>query len=170
MKIIISENQKKNLLKSIVKKHGWEYASKLAGKPEELAKLTFDNDPMEFLHMFNDMDFVQSKSEKDWTLYRYEKGHNLMIYDRKNKYVYIDYSDIWLFLEDGFGLNYSETQELTTRWVDEAYNLRGVTTRFGLVQQKMVVDEAYNLRGVTITPQVPHKYPTSTPKWMNHTN
>ena len=128
MKIIISENQKKNLLKSIVKKHGWEYASKLAGGPEELGKLAFDNDPMEFLHIFDDMDVVQSKSEKDWTLFRYEKGHNLMIYDRKNEYVYIDYSDIWLFLEDGFGLNYSEIQELTTRWVDEAYNLRGVTT------------------------------------------
>ena len=75
------------------------------------------------------MDIVQSKSEKDWTLFRYEKGHNLMIYDRKNGDAYIDYSDIWLFLEDGFGLKYSETQAFTTRWVDEAYNLRGVTTK-----------------------------------------
>ena len=129
MKIIISENQKKNLLKSIVKKHGWEYASKLAGEPNELAELVFNNDPMEFLNMFNDMDVVQSESDINWTLYRYEKGHNLMVYDRTNVYVVISYSDIWSFLEDGFGFNYSKTQAFTTRWVAEVYNLRGVTTQ-----------------------------------------
>ena len=129
MKIIISENQKKNLLKSIVKKHGWEYASKLAGEPNELAKLAFDNDPMEFLRIFDDMDFVHSEYNPNRTLFRYEKGHNLMVYDRKNENVYIDYSDIWSFLKYGFVLNDSETQEFTTRWVDEAYNLRGVTTK-----------------------------------------
>ena len=124
MKIIISENQKKNLLKSIVKKHGWEYASKLAGEPNELARLAFDNDPMEFLRIFDDMDVVQSKINPNWTLYRYEKGHNLMVYDRKNKYVYLSYSDIWLFLEDGFGLNDSEVQELIMRWLDEVYEIK----------------------------------------------
>jgi hypothetical protein len=124
MKIIISENQKKNLLKSIVKKHGWEYASKLAGEPNELAELVFNNDPMEFLNMFNDMDVVQSESDINWTLYRYEKGHNLMVYDRTNVYVVISYSDIWLFLEDGFGLNDSEVQELIMRWLDEVYEIK----------------------------------------------
>ena len=138
MKIIISENQKKNLLKSIVKKHGWEYASKLAGEPNELARLAFDNDPMEFLRIFDDMDVVQSKINPNWTLYRYEKGHNLMVYDRKNKYVYLSYSDIWLFLEDGFGLKYSDIQVFTKRWVDEAYNLRGVTTE---LRQQIIIDK-----------------------------
>ena len=128
MKIIISENQKKNLLKSIVKKHGWEYASKLAGEPNELARLAFDNDPMEFLRIFDDMDVVQSKINPNWTLYRYEKGHNLMVYDRKNKYVYLSYSYIWLFLEDGFGLNDSEVRELITRWLDEVYEISGDPT------------------------------------------
>ena len=138
MKIIISENQKKNLLKSIVKKHGWEYASKLAGEPNELAELVFNNDPMEFLNMFNDMDVVQSESDINWTLYRYEKGHNLMVYDRTNVYVVISYSDIWLFLEDGFGLKYSDIQVFTKRWVDEAYNLRGDTTE---LRQQIIIDK-----------------------------
>ena len=129
IKKILKEESLKQNLKQQIKDYGWRDTADMVNGPEELAKLAFDNDPMEFLHMFNDMDVVQSKSEKDWTLFRYEKGHNLMIYDRKNKYVYIDYSDIWLFLFTGFGLNYSETQELTTRWLEEAYNLRGVTTQ-----------------------------------------
>ena len=126
---ILKEESLKQNLKQQIKDYGWRDTAEMVNGSEELAKLAFDNDPMEFLHMFNDMDVVQSKSKKDWTLFRYEKGHNLMIYDRKNEYVYIDYSDIWLFLEDGFGLNYSEIQAFTTRWVDESYNLKGVTTQ-----------------------------------------
>ncbi len=130
IKKILKEESLKQSLRQQVKDYGWRDTADMVNGPEELAKLAFNNDPMEFLHMFDDMDVVQSKNEKDWTLFRYEKGNNLMIYDRKNEYVYIDYSNIWSFLEDGFGLNYSETQELTTRWVDEAYNLRGVTTSY----------------------------------------
>jgi hypothetical protein len=178
MKIIISENQKKNLLKSIVKKHGWEYASKLAGEPEELAKLAFDNDPMEFLHMFDDMGVVQSKYNPNRTLYRYEKGHNLMVYDRKTEYVYIDYSVIWSVLKYGFGVKYSEMVALTTRWVGEAYNLRGVTISGKNSLQAFMVGEAYNLRGETqLTSEgLRERFGKDSGKiresfgWMNHTN
>ncbi len=134
IKKILKEESLKQSLRQQVKDYGWKVTAEMVNGPEELAKLAFNNDPMEFLRMFDDMDVVQSKSEKDWTLFRYEKGNNLMVYDRKNEYVYIDYSDIWSFLEYGFGLNYSERPELTKRWVDEAYNLRGVTTgRIALV-------------------------------------
>ena len=128
IKQILKEESLKQSLRRQVKDYGWKDTAEMVNGPEELAKLAFNNDPMEFLHMFDDMDVVQSKSEKDLTLFRYEKGHNLMIYDRKNEYVYIDYSDIWSFLEDGFGINYSDIQAFTKRWVDEAYKLRGVTT------------------------------------------
>ena len=83
---------------------------------------------MEFLHMFDNMDVVQSESDINWTLCRYEKGHNLMVYDRKNGGVVISYSDIWSFLEDGFGLNDSEVRELITRWLDEVYEISGDPT------------------------------------------
>jgi len=128
IKKILKEESLKHNLRQQVKDYGWKDTAEMVNGPEELAKLAFDNDPMEFLHMFDDLDVVQSESDINWTLYRYEKGHNLMIYDRKNGDAYIDYSDIWSFLKYGFGLNDSETQEFTTRWVDEAYNLRGVTT------------------------------------------
>ena len=149
IKKILKEESLKQNLKQQIKDYGWKDTAEMVNGPEELTKLAFNNDPMEFLRIFDDMDFVQSKSEKDWTLYRYEKGHNLMVYDRKNEYVYIDYSDIWSFLKYGFGLNDSETQAFTTRWVDEAYNLRGVTTTDLFSKGDLLVDEAYNLRGVT---------------------
>jgi hypothetical protein len=77
--------------------------------------------------LFNDLESVQSEEEPNWVLYRYKKGHNFMIYDRKNGYVYINYDEIWSVLEDKFGLYYSEIQRLTKIWLDEVYNLRGVT-------------------------------------------
>ena len=49
-----------------------------------------------------------------------------MIYDKNSFAVYISYDDIWSFLEKGFGLNYTEIQELTEMWLDEVYNLRGI--------------------------------------------
>jgi hypothetical protein len=74
------------------------------------------------------MDVAQSEQNPDWTLFRYEPKKNLMVYDKKNKTVYINYYEIWLVLEDHFGLNYTEIQELTKTWLDEVHNLRGITT------------------------------------------
>ena len=128
IKKILKEESLKQSLKDQVKEFGWKDAAELVNGPEQLAKLAFNNDPMEFLNMFNNLDVVQSEEKPDWTLYRFEKGNNMMIYDRKNEYVYISYNFIWSFLEEGFGLNYNEIQELTKDWLDETYNLRGITT------------------------------------------
>jgi hypothetical protein len=118
----------KQTLKQSVKEDGWEFAADLVNGPEDLAKLAFNNDPMEFLNLFNDLDVFQSEEGSNWTLFRYEKGNNVMVYNRINDNVYINYGVIWLFLQKGFDLNYIETQELTKIWLSEAYNLRGVIT------------------------------------------
>jgi hypothetical protein len=112
----------------MVKSIGWEQSSNIVGSVENLAKLGFNDNPMNFLNLFNDLDVVQSEQKPDWTLFRNEKGKNIMIYNRKNDYVYLNFYDIWAFLGDGFGLSYTETQELTQEWLSEVYNLRGVTT------------------------------------------
>jgi hypothetical protein len=131
MKIIITKEQQESLqrkLKKMVKKLGWQKTSIVVNGPENLAKLAFNNDPLEFLNMFNNLDIVQSKNYQDWTLFRYEKGNNMMIYDRKNEYVYVSYDVIWSFLENGFGLKYKEIQGITKEWLGETYDLRGITT------------------------------------------
>ena len=131
MKIIITEEQQdsiKTKLQKMVKNLGWKKTSKAVGGLENLAKLGFNNDPFEFLKLFNDLDVVQSEEKENWTLFRYKKHNNLMIYDRKIETVYIDYDEIWSFFKSGFGFETQETQGITERWLGEVYNLRGVTT------------------------------------------
>jgi len=73
------------------------------------------------------LDVVQSEEEPNLTLFRYEQGNNMMIYDRKIDYVFINIPNIWSFLEEDFGLDYDEVQEIMKVWLSEVYNLRGIT-------------------------------------------
>lgn len=134
MKIIISERQQKLIkensvkddLIQMIKDEGWDSATELVGGSKNLIKLIGVNTPMEFLHLFDDLDIVQSEEQPNWTLFRYKPKHNIMIFDRKNRIVYTDYHNIWSVLEDGFGLNKSEIYELTKEWLSEVYNLRSI--------------------------------------------
>ena len=128
IKKILKEESIKQDLKQSIKDFGWESTASLVGGPKELAELAFNNNPMEFLNMYNDLGIVQSKGIPEWTLFRYEKGKNILAYDRKNDKVYINYREIWSVLQYDFGFYYDEIQQLTERWLSEVYNLRGVTT------------------------------------------
>ena len=145
MKIIISESQykliKENVslkekLKDLIKKVGFESTLRVIGSLDKTFEIFDIKEPMDFLHLFNDLKGTQSEEKENWILFRYKKDHNIMIYDRKKDYVYINYDEIWSVLEDKFGLNYSEIQKLTERWLDEVYNLRGVTPTEGNWNQK----------------------------------
>jgi len=50
--------------------------------------------------------------------------------DEKNEIVYINYDKIWVFFDSIFGLNYLQTQEILTIWLEQTYNLREVTVVF----------------------------------------
>ena len=50
----------------------------------------------------------QSNGDVDW----YKDGYWLFQQDFKNGWLWVSYSIIWKVLEEEFGLNYSETQEL----------------------------------------------------------
>ena len=137
MKIIITENQykliKENIslkekLRNLIKKVGFESTTRVVGSLDKTFEIFDIKEPMDFLNLFNDLESVQSEEQENWTLYRYKKGHNFMIYNRKNGNIYINYDEIWSVLEGKIGLKYSEIQELTKRWLDEVYNLRGVTS------------------------------------------
>ncbi len=121
------KNNLKEKLKDLIKKVGFESTIRVVGSLDKTFEIFDIKEPMDFLHLFDNLESVQSKERQEWTLYRYKKNHNFMVYDRKNDYVYINYNEIWSVLEDKFGFKYSEIQELTKRWLDEVYNLRGVT-------------------------------------------
>ena len=152
MKIIISERQqrliKENSMRDdliqTIKDDGWESAAELVGGDKNLKKLTGIETPMDFLHLFDDLDVVESKKEPNWVLYRYEKGNDMMVHDGKNDKVYVNYYDIWSVLGEGFGLDYNETQEVIKEWLFEVYNLRGVTPHFLELHHIEGLFEVYN--------------------------
>ena len=82
---------------------------------------------MEFLK--DNFDNLEKVINGDKTIYVDSERKRLFYYyqDEENGWVYIDYDRIWAILEDNFGLNRTETQELITRWLEETYNLRGFT-------------------------------------------
>jgi hypothetical protein len=127
------KNNLKEKLKDLIKKVGFESTIRVVGSLGKTFEIFDIKEPIDFLILFNDLESVQSEERQEWTLYRYKKGHNLMVYNRENDYVYINYDEIWSVLGDKFGLNYSEIQDLTKRWLDEVYNLGGVTppSRYG---------------------------------------
>ena len=47
--------------------------------------------------------------------------------DSKNEYVYINHPEIWSFLESMFGMEYLQIQEVMKDWLEETYNLKGLT-------------------------------------------
>ena len=132
MKILINESQLQSTIKSMIKNLGTQSTIDNVGGWENFCKVLNIETPMDFLHLFDDLEQVHSLEEENWVLFRYKKGENLMIYDRKSEDVYINYHEIWSFLEDKFGLNYDDIQSLTQKWLDEVNNLRGVTTLQGI--------------------------------------
>ncbi len=131
MKYIITESQNENLkvlLKQVIKLKGIELAFKSVNGFDNFVKIMDVNSPRDFLDLFNELDVVQSVEDSKYILFRYKPKHNLMIYDEKNDNVYINYIDVWSVLKEQFGINHTEIQELTKEWLDEVYNLRGITT------------------------------------------
>lgn len=127
VKRVIRENTSKDSLIDMIKEEGVKSASELVGGSKNLMKILKIDTPMDYLNLFNDLDVVQSEKNPDWDLFRYVKGNNMFIYDKENGYAYSNYDDIWSFLENNFGLKFSEIRGLIKDWLGEVYNLRGVT-------------------------------------------
>jgi|688.fasta_scaffold1132059_2 hypothetical protein len=121
------EDKIKEKLKDLIKKVGFESVTKIVGSLDKTFEIFDIKEPMDFLNLFNDLESVQSEEYKDYIVYHYKKGHNFMIRNIENKYVYFNRDEIWLVLKNKFNLNKIEIQELTKIWLNEVYNLRGVT-------------------------------------------
>ena len=134
VKKVIKENDAKDFLIDTIKEDGWKSASELVGGYENLKKLVGIKTPMDFLHLFDDLNVINSEEKPNLTLFRYEIGNKLMVYNSVNNVVYINYNKIWRGLEIVFfELNDFEIQELTQEWLDEVYDLRGVTTKADMI-------------------------------------
>jgi hypothetical protein len=123
MKIIITENK----LEKVLKQSGTEKTIKILGGWENFCKVFNIEGPMDFLHLFDNLERVQSEEKKNWTLFRYKKGYNYIVYDRKNEEVYINNVEILMILLNmiqQFDTTYTVIQEVTKKWLGEVYNLK----------------------------------------------
>ena len=50
--------------------------------------------------------------------------------DKQNSYVYISYDEIWSFLESMFDMDYQQIQGVIRDWLEETYNLKGLTPHY----------------------------------------
>jgi len=133
VKKVIKENDAKDSLIDMIKEDGWEETSELVGGSENLKKLVGIKTPMDFLHLFDNLNVVQSEETPDWTLFKSEKRTKLMVYNRLRNIVYINYYKFWRVLEYGFYLNDSEINELIQEWLNEVYDLRDVTIKADMI-------------------------------------
>lgn len=138
MKIIITEN-KVERLKDLIKTNGVNQVIDLMGGFDTFCKVMNIEWFMDFLHLFDDLEQVQSEENDDWILFRYKPNYNIMVYDTKSEEVYINSVEIWSFLADKFDLTYRAVQGITKKWLSEVYNLRGVTTNVVLIKDLNVL-------------------------------
>ena len=127
MKILITENKFKDILKLSLKKNGVRNTIDNVGGWENFCKVLNIQSPMDYLHLFDDLERVQSEEKKNWTLFRYKKGDNYIVYDRKNEEVYINNVEILMILLKTirqFDTTYTVTQEVLKKWLGEVYNLK----------------------------------------------
>ena len=134
---VIMNNQLEITLIDNIKESGVNDTVSMVGDFDIFCQLLNINSPMDFLHLFDDLEQVHSKKYKDLILFRYIPNYNFMVYNTKNETVYINYYEMWLLLETYFGINYTKIQSLTKKWLDDVYNFRGITNNDNTVRGMM---------------------------------
>jgi hypothetical protein len=118
MKIIISESQYKRLNESLneketiqnkIKEDGWNKLLKY-NNPNSILSRGFDNNPFEFLNIYNDLEMVISQTSSNIMLFRKKPNDNLMVFNLLTKKMYINNTELWMILEDLFKLTPEQTK------------------------------------------------------------
>jgi len=122
MKVIITENQKNDLLRNLILTQGWEIASSIVGGPHVLAEMVFNNKPMEFLNLYKGVEVVRSEQDKDGILFRVSKGDNIMVLHEPSTVLYVSHSKIKSFLDLGFNMDNNSIRKLINLWMSKNHN------------------------------------------------
>jgi hypothetical protein len=129
MKYIITESQEnnlKNIIKKLIKNKGIEFAIKSVNGFDNFVKIMDIDSPMDYLHLFDDLEIDNSEEDSDLVLFRFKQDHNIMVLDARTERLYVNYNEIWYFLQNKFILRYNEAQQLIKNWVIKVYNLTDI--------------------------------------------
>ena len=113
----------------MIKTLGVVLTSKAVGGVKNLFEILDINSPMDYLHLFDDLDYVESEETQGLFLFRYEKGKNVMVFEESDNgiYVYINYDIIFGPLANfRETVRYDEKMQTIKRWLTRAY---GVETK-----------------------------------------
>jgi hypothetical protein len=131
MKIIINESQYKRLNESLseketiqnkIKEDGWNKLLKY-NNPNSILSRGFDNNPFEFLNLYNDLETVISQTSSNIMLFRKKPNDNLMVFNLLTKKIYINNTELWMILEDLFKLTPEQTESIIKVWLDKTFNI-----------------------------------------------
>jgi len=129
MKIIITEEQNDKLtqrVKLMIEKLGLEDTIKILGGNTNIIKHVYENNPLEFMDNFKDLESVINPDNPDYIMYK-KNGKNLMIQDDEHKQFWFQYDEIWYFFYIVFDMEYEEIQRILSQWLEETLNLEGYT-------------------------------------------
>ena len=130
MKIVITENK----IDKVLKLSGVERTIKLLGGWENFCKVFKIESPMDFLHLFDDLEEFQSTENPNFRLYRYRPGKNIMIYNTKENRVGISDEDILAFVTTSIRFTPEfKPKEIIQTWLEEVYNLDIAINRIHLL-------------------------------------
>ncbi len=127
MKIIITEEQNDKLtqrVKLMIEKLGLEDTIKILGGNTNIIKHVYENNPLEFMDNFEDLETI-IKPSKPYIIYYKKNGKTLMVQDDERKEFWFDYTEIWYFFKMIFHMEYKEIQRILNKWLEE--NLKGYT-------------------------------------------
>ena len=139
MKLIITENQFKRLINNII------------NEEDNSLKLREKYHIMEdwFVPLLNQLTEKTSDNYPGSIFWVNENNKVYMEHDQKNKWLWVDYDEIWSYFYKNYSHNYKEISKLIQGLVGEHLNLWGITPLNGTVAQTKWVGEHLNLWGIT---------------------
>jgi len=129
MKFIITEEQNEKLtrrVKMIVEKLGLQHAIEMLGGNTNLIKRAYENNPLEFMDKFKDLETFKKPAYPN-RIYYIKNGKSLMVQEDELKEFWFHYNEIWYFFQKIFDMKYEEIQRILSQWLEETLNLKGYT-------------------------------------------
>ena len=118
-------DSKSERIKSIVNKFGFDQAIDMVAGGIDTIRQVYQDNPKSFLNQFNNLTPIE---KEDKIIYVDKNGYALFYYltNEKDGFININYNRIWVFFERVIGLEFMETQNLISEWLEGVYGITGL--------------------------------------------